>query len=350
MKTYKIIAAVCDYCVYPLLFVVGAPTNVVNLLVFWRQGLYDRINLCLFALALTDLGYVLVVSTLAVLKIFEFFDPDRGSEYYTKSLACLLGLMYTLKTISGCVTMVIAVERCICVVYPLQASSVISTRAMATLLGALAVSSSLLHVPVSLKYSAAGVYSQETGRIQWRLIPSPMFAQNKAAFEAIHDLLLSSAVPLLTFLVVWFATAKTVTQLRFSAEWRKAAANLSTGSDAASQLQLAATRMLVLICCVYIVCSFPILALSLTRAIIPGFTSGGRYYNVFLAAHLYAMALTVVNSSVSFFVYFSRSSRYRKTLSAICGRSQRTTNALRLRLQSIIFNRGSTRTKFFQHS
>ena len=39
----------------PLLLAVGLPSNVLNALVFKRQGLGDRMNVSLFSLALVDL-------------------------------------------------------------------------------------------------------------------------------------------------------------------------------------------------------------------------------------------------------------------------------------------------------
>ena len=34
-----------------LLFLIGGPANVINLAVFYKQGLKERVNLCLFALS-----------------------------------------------------------------------------------------------------------------------------------------------------------------------------------------------------------------------------------------------------------------------------------------------------------
>ena len=39
----------------PVLFLIGFPANCINMAVFFKQGLKERINLCLFSLALVDL-------------------------------------------------------------------------------------------------------------------------------------------------------------------------------------------------------------------------------------------------------------------------------------------------------
>ena len=40
------------------LFIVSVPTNLLNMAVFWRHGLRERINLCLFSLAFADFAVV----------------------------------------------------------------------------------------------------------------------------------------------------------------------------------------------------------------------------------------------------------------------------------------------------
>lgn len=49
----------------PVLFILGFPTNILNAAVFYKHGLRERINLCLFALALADLIVVTVLFLLS---------------------------------------------------------------------------------------------------------------------------------------------------------------------------------------------------------------------------------------------------------------------------------------------
>ena len=43
----------------PILFLIGGPANVINMAVFYKQGLKERINVCLFSLSLSDGLYLL---------------------------------------------------------------------------------------------------------------------------------------------------------------------------------------------------------------------------------------------------------------------------------------------------
>nr|KAG5701775.1 hypothetical protein BaRGS_000765 [Batillaria attramentaria] len=64
--------------ILPAFFAIGGPTNCINLAVFYKQGLKDRINLCLFALSLADGLYLLQLM---------FFNGDQIAyqERLTKS-------------------------------------------------------------------------------------------------------------------------------------------------------------------------------------------------------------------------------------------------------------------------
>ncbi|KAL8563841.1 hypothetical protein ACOMHN_034220 [Nucella lapillus] len=44
----------------PLLFITSCSTNILSMVVFYKQGLKERINMCLFSLSLVDMLYVIV--------------------------------------------------------------------------------------------------------------------------------------------------------------------------------------------------------------------------------------------------------------------------------------------------
>ena len=72
--------------------------------------------------------------------------------------------------------------------------------------------------------------------------------------------------------------------------------------------------MLVTVNCVFIITASPNIALGLTRSLVYDFWLTSRYANIFLAAHGWLLGLGVLNSSINFFVYVFRSSRFRQEL------------------------------------
>ena len=78
---------------------------------------------------------------------------------------------------------------------------------------------------------------------------------------------------------------------------------------------MALARMLVIVSTIFIVTSSPIVILSITQSIVGDFFINHRYNNIFLLCHTLLLELGMINSSgVNFFVYATRSSRFRQEL------------------------------------
>ena len=61
-------------------------------LVFFMQGLRDRMNLCLWWLAVADLLYLLSVAAgRTVASLIDLVDPEFSGQYYVYSMLYLAG-------------------------------------------------------------------------------------------------------------------------------------------------------------------------------------------------------------------------------------------------------------------
>ena len=116
--------------VLPSLELFGVTTNVINCMVFVRQGLRDRINLCLFSLALADTSFLLLMFSGKFFTFLGLFDRDLEGYWRQKRLSTVLGPRLGTMIISNLMTMIISVERCICVVSPFTAKRFLKTRYM----------------------------------------------------------------------------------------------------------------------------------------------------------------------------------------------------------------------------
>lgn len=112
----------------PVLFLVGTPANVVNAVVFWRQGLKERINVCLFSLSIADLAYMVHSFLLNVDRLYLQFahTPQLGLVFKFIVDHKLVGFR-GLSWVSGFLSTLIACERCFCVVSPLRSKTVLRT-------------------------------------------------------------------------------------------------------------------------------------------------------------------------------------------------------------------------------
>ena len=315
LEEYTTISIVSNCFLYPMLILIGVPTNGLNCVVFWRQGLKDRMNLCLFCLAVVDMVYLIVLMIQAASSFVTLVDEVVGAEYFAKSLVYCLGVGWGLKAASGCISVVIAMERCFCVVRPLHIDGLMHTCTMAWILAAIVIGTQLAQIIQPFAYTTENVQDRETGQIHWNIITTELYAENKVVFDIILVVLLPFIIPLTSFIVVSVATAITVIKLKTAAKWREELSG--------SHQHAALTPVLVFLSCIYITCTAPLVAVTLVRLLIPDFSPGGRYSNICIASHMLGTVFSAVNSAVNFFVYFWMSSRYRQTLHAVCGMKQK---------------------------
>ena len=75
-ETEDLVRRLKDAVVLPILFLIGEPANVLNMAVFYKQGLMERINVCLFALSLADFLFVLQTFVLYIESV-AFAQKER---------------------------------------------------------------------------------------------------------------------------------------------------------------------------------------------------------------------------------------------------------------------------------
>ncbi|KAK7102270.1 probable G-protein coupled receptor frpr-1 [Littorina saxatilis] len=314
--TYVTIRYVTDVSITPLLFLICLPTNLVSALVFWRQGLKDRSNMCLFVLALVDLAYVTTLMVAALSPFIGFVDEALANRYTPYSDVYLIGVVWALKLTSGCVSVVIAVDRCLCVVFPLKIESLMSTRTMGILLGSITLVMQIFYLVHPLANDIVVVTTPGGGQV-YSIVPAAFYINNKVLVDVVGIILVAFVVPIATFVVVSITTTITVVKLRLALSWRQATSSGSAASTTNATRQTSLTRMLVLLSCVYIFFAAPLVAFTLMRLALPDYSPWGRYSNFFLATHNIGTVCSEINSSVNFFVYYTRSSRFRQVLAGL---------------------------------
>jgi hypothetical protein len=228
-----------------LLFVIGLTTNVLNAMVFARQGLSERINMCLFTLSLTDLACVSCMMAMNGDAIYmkvtradsptAYLDYRPAFSYFVNNN--LLGL-YGLFSASSFLNVVISTERCVCVLFPFRAKKCVPTKALA------AVLVTLIFV-VTKQYVYQCFYEVVTDRVTWHIGVGEYFFKHRAMLETIsifYGFGLTVACPV----VVCVTTLITSVKLYRVITWRKTTSSLSSSSaSSVSVKEVAVTKMLI---------------------------------------------------------------------------------------------------------
>ncbi|XP_025099138.1 uncharacterized protein LOC112566925 [Pomacea canaliculata] len=316
---YKITRLICVGFIGLGLSLVGVPTNAVTCLVFVRQRLRERMNLCLFCLAFVDLVLMLLSFGYSLVTVFSDLGLfGFGEEQYSKAVLYALSSIYALRATSGCYNVVIAVERCICVMLPLHAAALIRTRSMGVLLAILPLLLQAGFLTLPLRFQI--VRTENMGAVQWHLLPSRLWLENQFVFDLILYTILSTTLPLVTFFAISVATLITVIKLKVSMKWRKETTN--SNKDVQRQ-QTALTKVLVVVSLVYIVTMLPFVGYIGVHLFMDQFSPFGRYAYLYTTVSAIVNVCPLINCSFNFFIYFTRSTRFKEDLGALCGGQQK---------------------------
>ena len=170
----------------PVLFLIGFPANCINMAVFFKQGLKERINFCLFSLALVDLICLTEIFMINVERIYtQFTDGERMGPVHRymvdNNVIGLYGFLYG----SMLLYAIISVERCVCILFPLRAKTCISTKAIAfvTVVGVLVLGFG--RFAITAIYQVTCYHEMRTQRVLWKLNVNDYYFRNKAVIRAL---------------------------------------------------------------------------------------------------------------------------------------------------------------------
>ncbi|KAL8562429.1 hypothetical protein ACOMHN_066143 [Nucella lapillus] len=295
--------------VLPLLFLLSSTTNVLNVLVFWRQGVGERVNLCLFCLSLTDLLYMLHSFLLNVDRLGVFSTSSELGEVFKFIVRHRMVGFRGFSWVSGFLSMLIACDRCFCVLSPLRSKTVLKTRTTAFLIAGSSVLILAGFFVVCTRWDIACVYDPATNSTSTTVYGSQFYIRHKRVLDVMDGIVYGLVLPGLYVSVVLATTVVTLWKLRQLSHWRQ-----QSSSATVTSRDLALTRMLVGVSVVYVVCMIPTLGLGVCILAVAEFNLRGRYYNTFNLMVSVFELFSYLNASFNFFVYCSLGSRYKQTL------------------------------------
>ncbi|XP_076464825.1 uncharacterized protein LOC143296678 [Babylonia areolata] len=290
------------------LFLIGGPGNVINMAVFFKQGLKDRVNLCLFALSFADEMHLLVAMCLLAEHVhLQFTTKERFGPMITfltnNHLSGLVGFLY----VSPVLTAIIASERCYCVLRPLKYQTVMRTRTMAAIIAAVNIVVVGLYFIVAFRFHIGCVKDPISGATTKTAIIGELYEANKELVDILDGFVFGAGLPGVVMVVLITTTIITIVKLRQIVTWR------TETSSSISAREVALTKMLVGTSILFIVCVFPFAVTRISWLFLPEVNTGRRNHNLFLTSLWVNQTLTYINSSLNIVVYYVMGSRYRET-------------------------------------
>ncbi|XP_076444380.1 uncharacterized protein LOC143282577 [Babylonia areolata] len=256
----------------PPLSVLGVVLNAMNMAVFVKQGLGDRVRLSMFSLSLADL---LVLTSMCLQYISKLLAHIFGRDWERKEWLMplvryhLLNIPIGFQMVSIFISTMIAVDRCVCVTWPLKAARVLSTRVTGLIILVCSVLAFAGKQFEAFKFDVrCAVLAGKRMPPIFIVIPSDLYRSIPHIVDILDSFVLSTLVPNLSLLLTAAATAITAIKLKRATQWRDSTTG-SKGADVINQKEKALTTMLIAISCIFMVGITPLVIVSLCQYFIP---------------------------------------------------------------------------------
>ncbi|CAL1541310.1 unnamed protein product, partial [Lymnaea stagnalis] len=284
----------------------GTATNIINIIVFLKQGFKDSVNVSLFALAVSDVGMLgtLIWHNLCFNPLFH----DADLPFDSIEMQYLTGgwphVMFT--RITSWITAFITLERCLCIAMPLKIKIIFTPKRVTIIMVSIFV---ILIASVSPVYYA-NRYGMKFFPDRNKTLLGLIYTPDREQVEKVSFTINNIIVPFSAFLTILSCTIILVVKLKNKTKWRQRSA-VSGQSETMSSRDQKVTRMVVMISTLFIVCFTPICVLFIGMTVEPGLSIDGKYHNMFFVVFSFGYILETTNSALNIFIYYNMSTKYR---------------------------------------
>lgn len=284
----------------------GILGNVMNLIIFYRQGLNTTISFGFFTLAISDLCCLVLHQEFVIFEELQITGIEIPVVY--SDMQYLSGSLprEMFSKVASMITLYIIAERCLCVCFPLTFKQMITMRISRAIIlyiyGSVFISIILLMSSYSLEWKFYPAYNKTFLGLM------VVNAQSEAAIYGAH------AISGLVFLLgVFVLTLILTNKLRQNLSWRAKAHISQEKSKSLSVRDKSTMRMTIVIATVFIACYTPCTLLCLAQLYEPEFSISGKYFDIFYIMWSLTLLLENINSSVNIIFYLKMSTKYRST-------------------------------------
>lgn len=288
--------------------VFGIATNIINIIVFVRQGFKETINISLLGLAISDMGSLVSLLWLGI--CYNPFFRYSDLPILTVDLQHFTGgwthVIFTRITIF--ITAFITLERCICIVFPLKVKTILTTKRVKIIIIGIYVFLISSMIPMYCIFRFGWKFVLERNRTMIGII----YFNNQVIIQTI-SFHLQLIYPALAFTSVVICSAILITKFNQRLTWRnEATSNASKAKGNAEDRDKQVIKMVLSVAIVFIISFTPSLVLFISMVVLPGMNMGQENQNMFIFSYSVSFMSEAINSSVNIILYYKASSKYRK--------------------------------------
>ena len=342
------------FLVSGLLSIHGIFTNIVNIIIFYKQSLKDSSTISLFALSIYDLG-----TCVTALFVCGGVGMNRllgdGGRIHIMSLVLVAGALprEIFLQLSMRTTALLSVERCLCVVTPLTVKRIFSRRN--TLIVLILFHIDLLPVLVTMIASYRLVWIVDIQANMDILVVQVTDVGHTATM--VHYFTNNITIAFLCIIMILVCTIRMISGLKSAKKFFKASPekahrskswegvkemvsaswsglhqnrqeNVSEASNNSEETvpakglsvkELRLVKMVVYVAFIFTTCNLPYMAVVVAEIVQPEIDEQGQFPNLNNTLYGILYVFASFNASANFWIYRSMSSNFKQALSDICG-------------------------------
>lgn len=313
-------------CICGIVSIFGILANMINAVIFYKQGFKNTVNIGFFGLAISDIVCLLTAQWISI-SMNPLF-ASTGVPWFPSEVMYLSGgWPHVCSTrITSFITVYITAERYLSIALPLKVKNIITPKVTTIILCLIFCVNLITLFP---EYA--------TSYLGWRFFPEKnhtligiMFTSSRNSVEGVVYVL-HSILGMSSFVGVIIFTTLLVIKLGQTSRWRRQVTSGPGKQEAMSNRDQKTGKMVVVIASVLIACYTPGAIIALTAFVVgPEFNVRGVYFNISESMWSIACAVQAINSSVNIFFYYYMSTRYRQTMHEVilrCKMCYRTTKS-----------------------
>ncbi|XP_059168762.1 FMRFamide receptor-like [Physella acuta] len=291
-----------------VLGLLGIFGNIINILVFMRQGFKDNINITLLAIAVSDIGSLMTLQMSNVMLNTWFMQLDIPIVQMDLVASVALYPHNYFVRVCGFITAFASVERCLCVFAPLKVRLIITRKVSLFIVICFYAMVLLDLVPVYYMVYLDWKFFPETNSsklaVHFRGNPSDVFS----FIYFITDIFL----PYTTFTTIVISNLILASIMRRRAENKTQLTNaIKSCRELFIKKDMKVIKMVLVISALFITCLIPqsIINMAIGFKHELGYTL--KYQDLMAVVYSIAYLAETVGSSVNFLVYYVMSSNFR---------------------------------------
>lgn len=284
----------------------GIASNIINALVFFKQGFNNTVNISFFGLAISDMFCLVTLEWVCICLNPLFVASDVP--WMSLEVQYLTGAWphVCFSRITSLITAYVAAERCLCIAIPLKVKQILTPRRTTAAIIVIFFVNLVTLVP---EYA--------TSYIGWKLYPSRnatllglVFTSDRKYVEGLV-FVLNSILGITSFSAVIIFTVILIVKLKYSSAWRKKVSSQHEKLEHVSHREKKTMKMVSIIAIILIVCYTPGTIISMTTYVVAEFHLLGGYVNICMVTWSFVFVFQAINSSVNIFLYYFMSSNYK---------------------------------------